>query len=53
MTYKMSQLDSERGVGWQKEPSMIEARSLFGLSVAADGLIANGGLGGTNHTWKK
>ena len=36
-------LDSEIGGGWQEEPSMVEVRSLFGLTAAADGLIATGG----------
>ena len=37
-------LDSERGVGWQEEPSMVEVRSAFGLTAVADGLIATGGV---------
>ena len=36
---------SKEGGGWQEEPSMVEARLAFGLSVVADSLIASGGLG--------
>ena len=37
-------LGNEIGGGWQEEPSMVEARSSFGLTAAADGLIATGGV---------
>ena len=36
-------LDNEIGGGWQEEPSMAEVRTVFGLTAAADGLIATGG----------
>ena len=34
--------------GWQEEPSMVEARAYFGLSVIGDQLIAIGGFIGTS-----
>ena len=37
--------DLDQG-GWQDEPSMVEARSYFGLSLVADRLIASGGYVG-------
>ena len=35
---------NKEGGGWQEEPSMVEARGLFGLSVVAGSLIASGGF---------
>ena len=41
-------LGNEIGGGWQEEPSMVEARSGFGLTAVADGLIATGGYNYNN-----